>query len=88
MAQINIKLPASLAKENKFVVDASNLQQAFEKIGQMNRHAFDVLFRESGPGFIPKAFVAMFVNDDQAFDVYLPLSDGDRVSFDVAIAGG
>lgn len=89
MAQITVSLPSSLNNnEQNLMVDASNVQELFSHIRKANRRAFETLFREHADLLLPKAFVAMFVNDEQTFDNRLALKEGDKVSFGVAIAGG
>ncbi|MGF6768616.1 molybdopterin converting factor small subunit [Paraburkholderia sp. GAS199] len=88
MAQITVSLPRSMTDDQHLIVDVANVQQLFRQIREVNQRAFNTLFRELNAEITPKAFVAMFVNDEQAFDVHVLLNDGDTVTFGVAIAGG
>ncbi|KVE38179.1 MoaD/ThiS family protein [Burkholderia sp. TSV86] len=88
MPLINVSLPTSIFRERNLEIEAENANDLFVKIRKSNPAVFDALFRERSTGIVPKAFVAIFLNGEQVFAIEGPLNDGDRVSFDVAIAGG
>ena len=88
MAQLTILLPQSILKLNEFTIIAAHAQQLFEQIQTINESVFDCLFRRIDSDIVPKAFVSVFVNDDQIFDYHCLFNDGDRVVFGIAIAGG
>lgn len=88
MPLINVSLPASIYRERNLAIEVSNATDLFLQIRRFNPAVFDALFREHRAEILPKAFVAIFLNGEQVFELKRPLNDGDQITFDVAIAGG
>lgn len=88
MAQITVSLPPSLTDDHHLVADAADMQQLFWQIRETRERIFSTLFRELDAEITPRAFVSIFVNDEQAFDIHVSLNEGDVVAFGIAIAGG
>jgi hypothetical protein len=88
MAKITLSLPRTIIKENELFVDVANVQQLFHRIKQINEGVFHMLFREIESKITPKAFLAVFINDEQVFDLHHVFHDGDKIVFGMAIAGG
>ncbi|MDR5822806.1 MULTISPECIES: MoaD/ThiS family protein [unclassified Caballeronia] len=88
MAQITVALPRTLSNSGTLTLEARDCQQLFRQIQELDPHAFAAIFRETDSWIRPKPYVALFVNDEQRFDVHHALSDGDTVVFATAIAGG
>ncbi|MEW9809974.1 MAG: hypothetical protein AB2989_05570 [Candidatus Symbiodolus clandestinus] len=88
MAKITIYLPRTIVKENELFLDVSDIQQLFYRIKQINDGVFNILFREVESKIIPKGFLAIFINNEQVFDISHIFKDGDKIVFSMAIAGG
>lgn len=88
MADITVSLPRTVSNINKLDLTVANTQELFKALKEKDHNIFETMFRINDAEIWPKAFVSMFINDDQVFDYCHSFSDGDCVVFSMAIAGG
>ncbi|ATZ93495.1 hypothetical protein [Dickeya fangzhongdai] len=88
MTMIEISLPESIKSTSKITTDAKNLNDILLEIRSMNPDAFKLIAVEKNESCKLKPFITLFINNTMSVDSNPILTDGDHLTFEVAISGG
>ncbi|MCA7011332.1 hypothetical protein LF934_01610 [Dickeya dadantii] len=85
---IEISLPESIRSAGKIITDAKNLDAILLEIRSMHPEAFKLIAVEKNESCKLKPFITLFINNTMSVDSNPILTDGDHLTFEVAISGG
>lgn len=88
MSNISVLFPRVVSKGLPIAFDATSIQELFACLVKSDTEMISSMFRDTEHGVAPKNYVSMFVNDTMVHDFSGELSEGDRVTFAIAVAGG
>ncbi|ANE76373.1 hypothetical protein [Dickeya solani] len=85
---IEISLPESIRSAGKIITDAKSLDAILLEIRSMHPEAFKLIAVEKNESCKLKPFITLFINNTMSVDSNPILTDGDHLTFEVAISGG
>ncbi|WP_033570261.1 MoaD/ThiS family protein [Dickeya undicola] len=85
---IDISLPESIKGIIKITTDSKNLNDILLEISSVNPDAFKLIAIEKNESCKLKPFITLFINNAMSVDSNPVLTDGDHLTFEVAISGG
>ncbi|GAB7262787.1 MULTISPECIES: ubiquitin family protein [Dickeya] len=85
---IEISLPESLKITSKIETEAKSINEVLLEIRNIHPEAFKLIAIEKGEICKLKPFITLFINSTMSVDSNPVLTDGDHLTFEVAISGG
>ncbi|MCI4187979.1 hypothetical protein MRO89_18775 [Dickeya dianthicola] len=85
---IEISLPESIRSTSKITTDYKNLDDILLEIRTLHPDTFKLIAVEKNEGCKLKPFITLFINNTMSVDSNPILTDGDHLTFEVAISGG